>query len=84
MRTRSVIFLLILLNLAAVAVNICYGSIHIPLEELLEERWHFIVWESRMPAAITALLTGSALAYKVISAIPWQAHQYLASPTARI
>ncbi len=62
MRTRSVIFLLILLNLAAVAVNICYGSIHIPLEELLEERWHLIVWESRMPAAITALLTGSALA----------------------
>ena len=62
MRTRSVIFLLILLNLAAVAVNICYGSIHIPLEDLLEERWHFIVWESRMPAAITALLTGSALA----------------------
>lgn len=62
MRTRSVIFLLILLNLTAVAVNICYGSIHIPLEELLEERWHFIVWESRMPAAITALLTGSALA----------------------
>ena len=62
MRTRSVIFLLILLNLAAVAVNICYGSIHIPLEEILEERWHFIVWESRMPAAITALLTGSALA----------------------
>ncbi len=62
MQTRSVIFLLILLNLAAVAVNICYGSIHIPLEELLDERWHFIVWESRMPAAITALLTGSALA----------------------
>ncbi len=62
MQTRSVIFLLILLNLTAVAVNICYGSIHIPLEELLDERWHFIVWESRMPAAITALLTGSALA----------------------
>ena len=62
MRTRSTIFLLILFNLAAVAVNICYGSIHIPLEELLEERWHFIVWESRMPAAITALLSGSALA----------------------
>lgn len=62
MQTRAVIFLLILLNLAAVAVNICYGSIHIPLEELLEERWHFIVWESRMPAAITALLAGSALA----------------------
>lgn len=62
MQTRAVIFLLILLNLAAVAVNICYGSIHIPFEELLEEPWHFIVWESRMPAAITALLTGSALA----------------------
>lgn len=62
MRTRSVIFLLILLNLAAVAVNICYGSIHIPLQEILEERWHFIVWKSRMPAAITAMLTGSALA----------------------
>lgn len=62
MQTRSVIFLLVLLNLAAIAVNICYGSIHIPLEEILDERWHFIVWESRMPAAITALLTGSALA----------------------
>ena len=62
MQIRSVVFLLILLNLAAMAVNICYGSIHIPLEELLNERWHFIVWESRMPAAITALLTGSALA----------------------
>ena len=62
MRTRSVIFIIILLNLAAVAVHICYVSIHIPLEEILEERWHFIVWESRMPAAITALLTGSALA----------------------
>ena len=62
MQIRSVVFLLILLNLAAMAVNICYGSIHIPLEELLNERWHFIVWESRMPAAITALLTGFALA----------------------
>lgn len=62
MRTRSAIILLTLLNALAVAANICYGSIHIPLAELLDERWHFIVWESRLPAALTALLTGAALA----------------------
>jgi iron complex transport system permease protein len=62
MKARPIIITLILLNLAAIAVNICYGSIHIPFKELLDERWHFIVWESRMPAAVTALLTGSALA----------------------
>ena len=62
MKTKPIIISLILLNLAAIAVNICYGSIHIPFDELFDERWHFIVWESRMPAAVTALLTGCALA----------------------
>ena len=62
MKAKPIIITLILLNIAAIAVNICYGSIHIPLRELMDERWHFIVWESRLPAAVTALLTGSALA----------------------
>ncbi len=62
MKTKGIIITLVVMNIVAVAINICYGSIHIPLEELWDERWHFIVWESRMPAAITACLTGSALA----------------------
>ena len=62
MRTRSAVLLLALFNIAAVAANICFGSIHIPFAELLDERWNFIVCESRMPAALTAFLTGAALA----------------------
>ena len=53
--------LLALLNVAAVALNVCSGSIHLPIDELLDERWHYIVWQSRWPAAMTALLTGMAL-----------------------
>ncbi len=62
MKAKSIILTLFVMNVIAVAVNICYGSIHIPLEELWDEQWHFIVWESRMPAALTACLTGAALA----------------------
>lgn len=53
--------LLLLLNLIAIVLNIAYGSVTIPLSELMDESWRFIVWESRMPAALTACLTGAAL-----------------------
>lgn len=53
--------LLLLLNLIAIVLNIAYGSVTIPLSELMDESWSFIVWESRMPAALTACLTGAAL-----------------------
>ena len=55
------LLLLAFLNMAAVALNICSGSVHIPVDQLLDERWHYIVWLSRWPAAMTAMLTGMAL-----------------------
>lgn len=51
--------------------NILYGAISIPIEEIwailtnsnqVNESWKIIVTESRLPQAITALLSGSALA----------------------
>jgi len=52
---------LLLLNILAIAANILYGSVTIPFTELTDPRWHFILFESRLPAAITAALTGAAL-----------------------
>ena len=54
-------WLLLLLNLLALIANILFGSVSIPWSELLDPRWHFIVFESRLPAAITAALTGASL-----------------------
>ena len=61
MRNRTILFTLAALNIVALVLNICSGSIHIPLDELLDERWQYIIWQSRMPSAVTALLTGAAL-----------------------
>ncbi len=55
------IYILVLLNVVALVANVLFGSVSIPLDELLDPRWHFIVFESRLPAAITAALTGAAL-----------------------
>lgn len=52
---------LLILSVLAAAANVYWGSVHVPWSELLEERWHFIVWKSRFPQAITAWLTGAAL-----------------------
>lgn len=50
--------------------NLIFGSVHIPFHEVIrilsgetaaKESWHFIILESRLPQAITALLCGSAL-----------------------
>lgn len=54
-------WLLLLLNLLLIAANLLFGSVSIPCTELLDPRWHFIVFESRLPAAITAALTGASL-----------------------
>ena len=54
-------WILILLNILAIFANILFGSVSIPWNELLDPRWHFIVFESRLPAAITAALTGASL-----------------------
>lgn len=52
-------------------VNLLVGSVRIPPAEVLymlaggetsRDSWHFILWESRLPQALTALLCGSGLA----------------------
>ena len=64
------ILLLIFLNVIALIANVFFGSVHIPPNEIwaaltgdqsVSEGVRFIVLESRLPAAITALLTGGAL-----------------------
>lgn len=65
------IFLLLLLIVLLLAANLLVGSVAIPAGEVLRilmgedagrESWHYIVWEARLPQALTALLAGSALA----------------------
>ncbi len=60
-------FLLILFLL----VNICFGSVSIPFKDTLNtllgtkienESWKYIIWNYRVPKALTAILTGSGLA----------------------
>ncbi len=52
---------LLVLNVLALLANIVFGSVNIPFAEILDPRWHFIIFESRLPAAITAAFTGAAL-----------------------
>ena len=60
------VFILIL-----IAANLLFGSVNIPADavistllggEVEKASWSFIVWEARVPQAITALLCGAALA----------------------
>ena len=52
------------------AANLFFGSVNIPAEavvntllgnEVEKASWSYIIWESRLPQCITALLTGAAL-----------------------
>lgn len=63
--------ILLLLILALTGANLLFGSVKIPADavwhiltgnEVEKASWSFIVWESRLPQAITALLCGMALA----------------------
>ena len=63
--------ILLLLILALTGANLLFGSVNIPAEavwhiltgnEVEKASWSFIVWESRLPQAVTALLCGMALA----------------------
>lgn len=63
--------ILLLIILALTGANLLFGSVNIPAEavwhiltgnEVEKASWSFIVWESRLPQAITALLCGMALA----------------------
>ena len=61
---------LALLIVLLVVANLFLGSVNIPAQEVLrilsgeeaeKASWTFIVWESRFPQCITALLCGAAL-----------------------
>lgn len=70
---KGVIYCLLAALFAVVlfAINLCVGAVRIPLHDVFDalfstgevrESWRFIVVGSRLPQAITALLSGGALA----------------------
>jgi len=70
-RFNKAFALLGLLLILAFVVNLALGSVGIPLSDTLailfggtpeKSTWQFIIWDYRMPKAITAILTGSGLA----------------------
>ena len=61
---------LVLLLLAAFVVNLSLGSVPIPIEEIFSslfggqtdrESWQYIIWNYRLPKALTAILIGGGL-----------------------
>ncbi len=73
MKNKGLTYSLILtvLIFGLIAANLFFGSVDIPAEAVLhalfggeveKASWSFIVWESRIPQALTALLCGAALA----------------------
>ena len=62
-KTTIVAVVLALAIVALFFANLAWGSVSIPMSEMLDnETYHYIVMESRLPNAITALLAGAALA----------------------
>lgn len=62
---------LVILIILLLAANLLVGTVDIPAasvarilfaDDQSKASWHFIIWESRFPMAITALLSGMALA----------------------
>lgn len=62
------VFLSVFLFLC-LAINISIGSVYIPIEDIFrsitgeetKEAWSYIIWNYRIPKAITAILVGAAL-----------------------
>ena len=71
-KTYRLSFLVLLLVLfACFAVNVSLGSVSIPLSDTIHtifggqienEQWQYIIWNYRIPKALTAILVGSGLA----------------------
>lgn len=62
---------LLLAVLVLFFLNLCLGTVHIPFRDVVaslsgtgasRESWDFIIHESRLPSAVTALLAGASLA----------------------
>lgn len=74
MRHNSASIAIIILALAAVALgvaNLYWGSVHIPCAEVTNilagrgserQSWAYIIWENRVPQAVTAIFSGAGLA----------------------
>lgn len=67
--TYSIALVVVLLVL--MGANLLFGSVRIPVDavwnillgnEVAKTSWSFIIWESRFPQSVTALLCGAALA----------------------
>ena len=70
-KSISISIILVAATLVLFFLNLCWGTVHIPFKDVISsltgsgasrESWDFIIRESRLPAAITALLAGSSLA----------------------
>ena len=62
--------MLLLLLAGALVANLSLGSVHIPLRDILgtltgsdasRESWGYIIWNYRLPKALTAVMVGSGL-----------------------
>ena len=74
MRERKAMFLSVVLIVSVLLLfffNLCFGTVHIPFRDVIasltgggasRESWDFIIRESRLPSAVTALLAGASLA----------------------
>jgi iron complex transport system permease protein len=71
---RKTLFLSVVLVVSVLLLfffNLCFGTVHIPFNDVIasltgagasRESWDFIIRESRLPSAVTALLAGASLA----------------------
>lgn len=74
MREGKTMFLSMVLIISVLLLfffNLCFGTVHIPFRDVIasltgggasRESWDFIIRESRLPSAVTALLAGASLA----------------------
>lgn len=74
MGERKSMFLSVVLIVSVLLLfflNLCFGTVHIPFRDVIasltgggasRESWDFIIHESRLPSAVTALLAGASLA----------------------
>lgn len=68
---RSLLIILPVLIVILFALNLMTGAVRIPLADVVSilmgddevrESWRYIIWESRLPQSVTAVLCGGALA----------------------
>ena len=70
-KSISICIALVTATLVLFFLNLCWGTVHIPFNDVIasltgngasRESWDFIIRESRLPSAVTALLAGASLA----------------------